>query len=69
MKIETLEQLEAIINLAMQNKLDILEVDNIKIVKTRHEYPQPIQQTPIRTLDDELFGDGAFSRQGLINAE
>lgn len=64
MKIETLEQLEAVIQLAMQHKLEILEVDNIKIVKTKHEYSLPKSTTPIRTLDDELFGDGVFSGQG-----
>jgi len=58
MKIETLQQLEEVIQLAMQHKLEILEIDNIKIVKTKHDYFQPLSNQSPRTLDDELFGNG-----------
>ncbi len=58
MKIETLQQLEEVIQLAMQHKLEILEIDNIKIVRTKHDYFQPLSNQPPRTLEDELFNNG-----------
>ena len=70
MKIETLEQLEALINLAIANKLELLEVDGIKIVKTKHEFPQTkMSAPPLRTLDEELFGDtyNLSGSQGNLN--
>ena len=67
MKIESIEQLQSLVQIVLDNKLEILEVDNIKIVRTRHEYPQPKQSNAITTLDDELFGPGSDSSQGFLN--
>lgn len=57
---------EAIIQLALKHKLDLLEVDGIKVVKTKHEMPQEIQPvtkplTKEQMEDEILFGD--YSRQ------
>jgi hypothetical protein len=41
MKIESLEQIQRLVQMLYDNKLDLLEVDNIKIVKTKHDFPQP----------------------------
>ena len=50
MKIETIEQVERLIHLAITHKLDLLEIDNIKIVKTKHEFLQP---SPPKSQQDE----------------
>ena len=65
MKIESVEQLKQLVQIAMDNKLELLEVDNIKIVRTKHDYPQSTLTSPIQTLDEELFG--YTSSQGRLN--
>lgn len=67
MKIESIEQLQSLVRIVLDNKLEILEVDNIKIVRTRHEYPQHNQANSISTIDDELFGPEVNSSQGFLN--
>ncbi len=55
-----LEQLERIIKLMLDNRLDVLEIDGIKLVKTRYEvFPDyPMAKASERTaeeLEDELL--------------
>lgn len=53
MKIESLEQIEQLVQLLVAHKLDMLEVDNIKIIKSKHEFTQ--LKTPKPISDDELL--------------
>lgn len=54
MKIESLEQLERLLQLVTNYKLDALEVDGIRIVKTKHDY-QLQSPTKQPESDDDLF--------------
>lgn len=40
MKIENVQQLTTILKLVSEFKLDMLEIDGIKIIKSKHEFPQ-----------------------------
>ncbi len=53
MKIETLEQIDHLVKLVVNNKLDALEVDNIRIVKTKHDYQ--ISKPKDDVSDDDIL--------------
>lgn len=52
-----LDKLEAVLQLVDKHKLEILEIEGLKIVKTKHDYIQTLSNNTPRTLDQELFGD------------
>lgn len=54
MKIESLEQLERLLQLVSNYKLDALEVDGIRIVKTKHDFTT-IQPAKSKDDNDDLF--------------
>jgi len=54
MKIESMEQLEHLLSLVKDYKLDMIEVDNIKIIKSKHDYPTPLNKSNPQTKDEEL---------------
>ncbi len=56
MKIESLQQIEKLLQFVQEFKLDMLEVDNIKIIKSKHDYPQTKPNEPSKDeLEDLLY--------------
>ena len=56
MKIESLQQIEQLLQFVQDFKLDMLEVDNIKIIKSKHDYPQAKPNEPSKDeLEDLLY--------------
>lgn len=50
----TLAELKAIIQLVNENRIDVLEYNGIKIVKTRHDArEEPLPASPI--LDEDIL--------------
>lgn len=47
------KKLEDIIKLMEKYKLDILEIEGIKVVKTKHDYPLP--QAKVVDTDEDLL--------------
>lgn len=54
MKIESMEELQQLLDLIKDYKLDMIEIDNIKIIKSKHDYPQPLKNGNPLTKDEEL---------------
>ena len=54
MKIESMEQLEHLLTLVKEFKLDMIEIDNIKVIKSKHDYPTPLKNGNPQTKDEEL---------------
>lgn len=55
MKIESLQQIEQLLQFVQDFKLDMLEVDNIKIIKSKHDYPQAKPEPSKDELEDLLY--------------
>ena len=56
MKIDKLKDLKALIELLKAQKVDILELEGLKIVISRHDYPLPKKkEEKVETEDDILF--------------
>ena len=70
MKINDLKELEDLIQLVKQYKLDFIEVDNIKITKTRHEEiiahsekqsaPTDFWMNPFEVSDEQRSFNGVY---------
>lgn len=51
-----IERLEIIMELAVKHKFDVVEFDGIKLVKTKHDYPQTKPNEPSKDeLEDLLY--------------
>lgn len=48
-----LDKLESVLQLMEKYKMDLVEIDGLKLVKTKHDYPSP--KTPKPLTDDELL--------------
>lgn len=49
-----MEDLEHLLSLVKDYKLDMIEIDGIKIIKSKHDYPQPLKNGNPQTKDEEL---------------